>query len=54
MKRIKLYSKIFNKVYSLSYNAEGQGLIDKHYCIAAVVAEDLVRFIQNNYRRRKK
>jgi hypothetical protein len=54
MKRIPLYNKIYDTIYSLSYNAEGQGLIDKHYCIAAVSAEKIVKLIQGSYRRRKR
>jgi hypothetical protein len=52
--RRNISKEVHDIIYSLSYNAEGEQLIDKHYCIAAVAAERIVKIIHNNYRRRVK
>jgi hypothetical protein len=52
MKRKKIYKEVYDIIYGLSYAAEGETLGDKHYCIAAVAAQRIVKLIQNGYRRR--
>ena len=50
--RRNIHKEIYDIIYSLSYNAEGEGLIDKHYCIAEVATQRIVNIIANSYRRR--
>ena len=52
--RRNISKEVYDIIYRLSYNSEGEHLIDKHYCIAVVAAERIVKVIHNNYRRRVK